>query len=113
MEILFPEPREPKRTRSWMLVALLCVPSLLAWAVIGLDWSGLWRTADPLLHNAPTLARAAVMLASPLAAAVIGVIGMARRSRAGGTVDPRLIAVTVVGAVLAVVTASAAWLHAS
>jgi purine-cytosine permease-like protein len=113
MEILFPEPRTPKRHRSWMVVALLCVPSLLAWAVIGLDWSGLWRTADPLLHNAPTLARAAVMLASPLAAVAIGVVGLARRSRAGETFDPRLFAVTVVGVVLAVVTASAAWLHAS
>jgi hypothetical protein len=95
-----------------MLVALLCVPSLLAWAIIGLDWSGLWRTADPLLHNAPPLARAAVMLASPLVAAAIGAIGVARRSRAGQTLDLRLVTVTVVGVVLAVAT-SAAWLRAS
>jgi hypothetical protein len=107
MELLFPESRAPKRAHSWIVAACLCLPPLLAWAAIGLDWSGIWWSADTMLHDVPALAQAAVMLLSPLAAVVIGVVGLARGSRAGATLDRRLVALTVVGAVL---TASAAWL---
>jgi len=107
MELLFPEPRTPKRNHSWIVAACLCVPALVAWAAIGLDWSGLWWSADAILHDVPALAQAVVMLLSPLAAVVIGVIGLARGFRGGGAVDRRLVALTVVGVVLA---ASGAWL---
>ena len=107
MELLFPERRTPKRNHSWIVAAGLCIPPLLAWAAIGLDWSGLWWSADATLHDVPSLAQAAVMLLSPLAAVMIGVIGLARGFRGGGALDRRLVALTVVGVVLA---ASGAWL---
>jgi len=114
MEILIPEarPRKPV-ARAWMAAAALCVPSLLAWALIGLDLSGVWRALGDLLAAVPPPIQAAVMIGCPAAAALIGGVSAVRRARSGEAADRRLLALTVTGFLLAVVTASAAWVRAS
>jgi len=109
MEILIPEPRTPPARRSWIPAALLCVPPLLAWALIALDMSGVWRTLGTTLIEVPASVQAAIMLGSPAAAALIGGIALRRRIQAGEPLDRRLLALAATGAILVLVTASAAW----
>jgi len=109
MEILIPEPRTPPARRSWIPAAILCVPPLLAWALIALDLTGAWRTLGATLIEIPPAVQAAVMLGSPAAAALIGGLALRRRMQAGQPLDRRLLALAATGAILVLVTASAAW----
>lgn len=113
MEILFPEPRTPKPNRAWIPAALLCVPPLAAWALIGLDASGLWRAIEAVRAGVPPTVEAGTMLLSPLAAAAIGGVAVVRALRAGEPMNPRLLALTVTAILLVTVTASAALLRAT
>ncbi|MDH4044508.1 MAG: hypothetical protein OEY20_06795 [Gemmatimonadota bacterium] len=108
-----PEPRNPKPDRAWIPAALLCVPPLVAWALIGLDASGLWRTVDAILAGVPPAVEAGTMLLSPVAAAALGGVAVVRALRAGEPLNRRLIALTITAIVLVTVTASAAWLGAT
>jgi hypothetical protein len=113
MELLIPAAR-PKRPTpyAWVPAALLCVPPLVAWALIGLDLSGIWRAIGFSLAMVPPAVQAAVMLVCPAAAALIGVVSVVRRARSGLPSDRRLLALTVAGFLLVAVTASAAWARA-
>jgi hypothetical protein len=112
MEILFPHPRPPRPPRVW-LPAVLCVPPLVAWALIGLDASGLWRAIDAVLASVPPAVEVGTMLLSPLAAAAVGGVAVVQALRAGEAMDRRVVALTVTAILLVTVTASAALLRAS
>ena len=113
MEILIPEPRVPKKNHSLVWAAVLCVPTLIVWAMIGLEWSGVSRAVGDALTAVPTVVLAAITLGCPLAAAVIGAVGVVHGVRAGRAVDRRQLAFAVTGFLLAAVTASAALVRGS
>jgi len=109
MEILIPEPRTPRRSRTWIWAAALCAPPLIAWALIGVELTGVSRAVGDALDAVPTLVLAVIMLGSPLIAAIVAATAVVHEMRAGGTVDRRQVALAVAGLVLAALTASAAW----
>ena len=113
MEILIPEPRVPKKDHSLVWAAVLCAPTLIVWAMIGLEWSGVSRAVGDALTAVPTVVLAAITLGCPLAAAVIGAVGVVHGVRAGRAVDRRQLAFAVTGFLLAAVTASAALVRGS
>lgn len=113
MEILIPEPRTPKRSRFPVWAAALCVPSLVVWAMVGLEWSGVSRAVGESLASVPAVLLAVITLGCPLAAGLIGAVGMVHDARAGRGVDRRQLAFAVTGFLLAAVTASAALVRGS
>lgn len=113
MEILIPEPRVPRRNRSLLWAAVLCVPSLVVWAMVGLEWSGVSRAVGEALTSVPSLLLAAITLGCPLAAGVISSVGLVHGMRAGQAVDRRQLALAVAGFLIAAVTASAALVRGS
>jgi hypothetical protein len=108
MEILIPPPRVAKRSSSWLWAAALCVPSLIAWGMVGLEWSGVSQAMGDALSEVPRLVLAVITLGCPLAAGLMGSIAVVRDARAGQGVDRRQVAVAVAGFLIAAVTASAA-----
>ena len=108
MEILIPEPRTPQRHRTWVWAAVLCAPPVLAWALIGVELTGVSRAVGNALASVPTLALAVIMLGCPLAAALVAAGAVVHEIRAGQSIDRRQLALAVTGLVLAALTASAA-----
>lgn len=113
MEILIPEPRVPKRSRSLVWAAALCAPSLIVWAAVGLEWSGMSRAVGEALASVPSVLLAVITLGCPLAAGIIGAVGAVHGMRAGQAVDRHQLALAVAGFLIAAVTASAALVRGS
>jgi hypothetical protein len=113
MEILIPEPRVPRRNRSLLWAVALCVPSLVVWAMVGLEWSGVSRAVGEALGSVPGVLLAAITLGGPLAAGVISSVGVVHGIRAGQSLDRRQVALAAAAFLIAAVTASAAIVRGS
>jgi hypothetical protein len=109
MDILFPEPRDYRRNRTWVWPVVLCVPPALALIGVALHATGIWGAAYAHLAGPSGPAWIGTAVASPLIAAVIGAVAAFRGVREGAGLDRRLVVLAIAAAVLAV-TGSAALL---